>query len=357
MLRLQNIALQLDGFRLQEINLHIHDGEYLVLLGPTGTGKTVLLETIAGIHLPDQGKLYLKGKERTKTAPEKRRLGVVYQDYALFPHFTIFQNMAFGLKMQGVHQKDRTKDIVRTAEFLGISHLLQRLPKKLSGGERQRAALARALVLNPAMLLLDEPLSAVDRLTGDRLREELKRIHGELGITILHITHNLQEAFFLADRIAVMHDGRILQQGTPGEVSQKPATRFVAELMGLKNFIPVRMMKNGLLEVQGMGTLAPDLIPDLPAGGDKLLLTFSGQAVELVPTQSCDAYWWQGPARIIGIHQGGDQVAIKLALPDDAVIHTSFSQREISRFPFSPAPGMEVETGIVKQGLHLLPEE
>jgi ABC-type sugar transport system ATPase subunit len=357
MLRLEDIGLQLGGFRLCSINLHIRTGEYRVLLGPTGTGKTVLLETIAGLHFPDQGKLYLKGKERTRTAPEKRHLGIVYQDYALFPHLTIFQNMAFGLKMRGTSQKDIKQDVLQTAIFLGIDHLLKRLPKNLSGGERQRAALARALVLRPAMLLLDEPLSAVDRLTGDHLRDELKRIHRELGMTILHITHNLQEAFFLADSMAVMHNGRILQQGTPGEISQKPTTRFVAELMGIKNFLPARITANNSLYVKGLGTINQNFLQAVPMPGGKMLLTFPARAVELAPMQSRDAYCWQGLTRIVNMNHGSDQVTIKLALADNIIIHTAFSQREIAHLPFIPAPGMKVETGIVKQGLHLLQEE
>jgi ABC-type Fe3+/spermidine/putrescine transport system ATPase subunit len=355
MLRLEDISLQLGGFRLCSINLHIRTGEYRVLLGPTGTGKTVLLETIAGLHSPHQGKIFLDGQNITTTAPEKRHLGIVYQDYALFPHFNVFQNIAFGLKIRGTAQNIIERKILKITEFLRISHFLKRLPKNLSGGECQRVALARALVLKPAMLLLDEPLSAMDRLTRNRLRDELKRIHKELGMTIFHITHDLHEAFFLADQMAVMHDGNILQKGTPDELSQRPATRFVAELMGMKNFIPTRMKTNGSIEVQGMGSLDPGLLPPVAEQPGEILLTFPNQAVELAPMQPSDAYWWRGPASIVGMNQGGDQVAIKLALSDDTIIHTTFSQREISRFPFSPTPGVEVETGIVKKGLHLLP--
>ncbi len=355
MLRLDDIRLTLGSFSLRNIHLRIRAGEYLVLLGPTGTGKTVLLETIAGLHAPDSGKILLHNQDITETAPEKRRLGIVYQDYALFPHFTVFENIGFGLKMRKTPAKDIDRQVRAMADFSGISHLLTRLPANLSGGERQRAALARALVLQPEMLLLDEPLSAVDRMTGGFLRDELKRIHRELGMTILHITHNLQEAFFLADKMAVMRDGKILQQGTPGEIFQRPANRFTAEMMGIKNIIPARMMKNGIYEVEGLGTIAPGLLPSISRQAEKMLLTFPGQAVELMPSQSNDACWWQGSVRIVELHPGGDQTEFILALKNGAILHTSFSQREIHRFPFVPTIGMVVAASITTKGLHLLP--
>ncbi len=357
MLRLHDISLQIGGFSLKKINLHIRRGEYRVILGPTGAGKTVLLETIAGLNRPKQGTIFLADQDITTTGPEQRHLGVVYQDYALFPHLSIFHNIAFSLQIQKVNKKIIIRKVGQMAEFFRISHLLHRLPGNLSGGERQRTALARALVMNPAMLLLDEPLSAMDRLTRDRLQDELQCIHRELGMTIFHITHDLNEAFFLADQMAVMRDGKILQQGTPEKVCRRPATRFVAKLMGMKNFIPTRIKADGSLEVQGMGTLDRNVLQTVPEQAGDFLLTFPNQAVELAPMQDGDAYWWQGRTRIVGMNQGGDQVAIKLALAGDTILHTSFSQREINRLPFTPHPGMEVETTIDKKGLHLLTAE
>ena len=356
MLRLDDIGLALGSFHLRGIHLHIRAGEYLVLLGPTGAGKTVLLETIAGLYAPDQGRILLHGRDITRTAPEKRHLGIVYQDYALFPHFTVFDNIGFGLKMRKTAPKDIDLQVRAMADFLKISHLLTRLPANLSGGERQRSALARALVLQPEVLLLDEPLSAVDRLTGNFLRDELKRIHRELGMTILHITHNMEEAFFLADRMAVMNQGKILQQGTVGEVCGQPKNRFVAELMGLKNFLPVRLRKNGIFEIEGMGTLDPGLLPTISRQTGKMVLTFPGQAVELAPRQSGDAYWWQGSARIVALHPGGEQTEFILALENGAILHTAFSQREIHRFSFVPTVGMKVAAAITIKDLYLLPD-
>jgi len=357
MLRLDNISLQIGGFSLRSINLHIRRGEYRVILGPTGAGKTVLLETIAGLNRPHQGTIFLTDENITTTAPEKRHFGMVYQDYALFPHLSVFHNIAFGLRLQPLTKKAVEQKVTETAEFFRISHLLKRLPKNLSGGECQRVALTRALALEPAMLLLDEPLSALDRLTRNRLQEELQRVHRQLGMTVVHITHDLNEAFFLADRMAVMHDGRIVQEGRPEEIARRPKTKFVAELMGLKNFIPARVTTEGMIKAQGLGTLNRDLLRTTPKQAGDFLLTFPAQAVEITPVQAGEFYCWRGMTRIIEMNQGRDRVDIKLVLPDDTIIHTAFSQREMSRFPFTPAPGMKVETGIVAQGLHLLTAE
>ena len=354
MLRLDDISLQIGGFLLQSINLHIRRGEYRVILGPTGAGKTVLLETIAGLNRPHQGTVFLAGKNITATAPEKRHFGMVYQDYALFPHLSVFHNIAFSLQIQGAGKKMIKQKVDRMADFFRISHLRKRLPRDLSGGECQRVALARALVREPEMLLLDEPLSALDHLTKDRLQEELQRVHHQLGITVFHITHDLNEAFVLADRMAVMQEGRILQQGMPQEIGRRPKTRFVAELMGLKNFLSAQVTTQGMIEVQGLGTLNRDFLRPAPKQAGDFLLTFPGQAVEIAPGQGHETYCWQGLTRIAGMNHGRDRVDIKLVLPDNTIINTAFSQREIHRLPFSPAPGMEVETGIVAKGLHLL---
>ncbi len=354
MLRLDDISLQIGGFSLQSINLHIRQGEYRVILGPTGAGKTVLLETIAGLNRPQQGTISLAGKNISATAPEKRHFGMVYQDYALFPHLSVFHNIAFSLHIQKLRKKIIRQKVDRMAEFFRISHLLKRLPRDLSGGECQRVALARALVAEPAMLLLDEPLSALDRLTRDRLQAELQRVHRQLGITVFHITHDLDEAFFLAERMAVMREGRIVQQGTPREIARRPKTGFVAKLMGLRNFLPARLTTEGMIEVRGMGRLSRDFLRPAPKQVGDYLVTFPDQAVEIGSVQTGKVYCWQGMARIAEMRRGRGRVDFKLALPDNTIIFTACSQRETDRFPCSPVPGMEIEIGIMKKGLHLL---
>ncbi|MBU0512792.1 MAG: ATP-binding cassette domain-containing protein [Chloroflexi bacterium] len=233
--QLRDLWVDLKEFHLRAINLDIPAGEYFVLLGPTGAGKTVLLETIAGLYEPQKGRILVDGEDITSMPPEQRGAGFVYQDYALFPHLTVADNIAFGLKLRRVARKDIEAQILRMSKLLGIEHLLNRKPKTLSGGEQQRVALARALVIEPRLLLLDEPLSALDPETREGLRRELARIHQELGTTTLHVTHDFEEAVALGDRVAVVNAGRIVQVGTPDDIFRRPASEFVARFVGVRN--------------------------------------------------------------------------------------------------------------------------
>ncbi len=235
MLRIENLSLSLGEFRFSGLNISVATGEYCVILGPTGAGKTILLETIAGIYQPDAGRILLDAQDITREKPELRGIGMVYQDYMLFPHLTAGENIMFGL-LQRKMPKDARESIAReAAEMLGILPLFDRYPATLSGGEQQRTAIARALVLNPRVLLLDEPLSALDTVTRERLRRELKGIHARTGVTILHITHHFEDMFALADRVVVMRDGCVAQEGTPEMILRRPASDFVAGFTGMEN--------------------------------------------------------------------------------------------------------------------------
>ncbi|MDD4253541.1 MAG: ABC transporter ATP-binding protein [Methanoculleus horonobensis] len=235
MLRIAGLAKRLGDFALDGVDMTVADGEYFVVLGPTGAGKTILLETLAGIYSPDAGTIDLDGRDITRTDPKNRGIGMVYQDYMLFPHLTVGENIGFGLKQGKADPARISESVQETAALLGIGHLLERTTGTLSGGEQQRAAIARALVLRPRVLLLDEPLSALDTVTRERLRRELKAIHRATGTTVVHITHHFEDIFALADRVAVMQDGRIVQTGTPDEVFRRPATEFVAAFTGMEN--------------------------------------------------------------------------------------------------------------------------
>lgn len=241
---IRDLWVDLEEFRLCDINLDVADGEYFVVLGPTGAGKTVLLETIAGLHRPLRGRVLLAGDDVTHAPPERRGVGFVYQDYVLFPHLSVAGNIAFGLRLRGMSRGDIEERVAAISQLLGIEHLLHRRPGTLSGGEAQRVALARALVVEPRLLLLDEPLSALDPETREGLQRELGRIHRELGTTTIHVTHDFEEAVALGDRIAVLREdrvgdsrreGQIVQVGTPEEIFRRPANEFVARFVGVRN--------------------------------------------------------------------------------------------------------------------------
>ena len=243
-MEIKSLWVELEEFRLCDINLEIAAGEYFVVLGPTGAGKTVLLETIAGLHRPRRGRILLAGEDITHAPPERRGIGFVYQDYALFPHLSVAGNIAFGLRLRGMGRGEIEKRVAAIGRLLGIEHLLHRMPGTLSGGEAQRVALARALVIEPRLLLLDEPLSALDPETREGLQRELGRIHRELGTTTIHVTHDFEEAVALGDRIAVLREdrldeglreGRIVQVGRPEEIFRRPASEFVARFVGVRN--------------------------------------------------------------------------------------------------------------------------
>jgi len=245
MLRIESLSITLGEFSVRNVSLEIRPGEYFIILGPTGAGKTVLLETIAGIHTPDSGRIILGDKEITSTDPHLRNIGMVYQDYMLFPHLTAGDNIAFGLRQRKIPLAEQRAMVGELSSLLEISHLIKRYPGTLSGGEQQRVALARALVLKPEILLLDEPMSALDGRTRERMRNELSRIQKFTGTTIVQITHHFDDVFALADRIAIMHEGRIIQMGETSEVFLHPSDTFIAEFLGIGNIIRGISSKSG----------------------------------------------------------------------------------------------------------------
>ena len=229
MIEIQDLNITLGEFNLQDVNLAIRPGEYMVLLGPTGAGKTVLIECIVGIYRQRSGSILLNGGDVTPLLIEERNIGYVPQDYALFPNMTVFENIAYGLRARKRPAAEVEVEVEAMMQILGVNHLRHRLPLNLSGGERQRAALGRALVTRPQILLLDEPLSALDENTRYDLAVELRRVHKAVGGTFLHVCHNFQEASDLADRVAIMNGGRIAQVGTIDEILADPASEFVSE--------------------------------------------------------------------------------------------------------------------------------
>jgi len=255
MLEIKNISVELGDFQLKDINLELERGDYFILLGKSGVGKTVLLEIIAGLITPDAGKIFLNNKDITHEKIQKRKVGIVFQDYSVFPHLTVNQNIEYPLKTKKLSTKERKLLVQEFAELTNITHLLTRGTQNLSGGEMQRLALARMLVTKPQCLLLDEPLASLDvQLKGD-LRNLLRKIN-QKGTTILHVTHDYEEAIALSNKVAVMHEGAIIQKGLAKEVFQKPANEFVANFTGIKNFFAAEFLNqntakiNNILEIK-----------------------------------------------------------------------------------------------------------
>jgi spermidine/putrescine ABC transporter ATP-binding subunit len=252
-----------DAKVVKDVSLAIKPGEFISLLGPSGCGKTTLLRMIAGLETPDSGTIALAGSDITNTAVWERNIGVVFQNYALFPHMTVAENIAFGLRTRKMAKSviaDKVADalkLVRLVDFGG------RRPDNLSGGQKQRVALARALVTDPKLLLLDEPLGALDRKLREQMQVELKMLQREIGITTLMVTHDQEEALTLSDRIAVMSDGYILQDASPEEIYERPLNAFVAEFIGMSNLLQGR-----IVEAEGTSRLAISnaVLLELPAG-------------------------------------------------------------------------------------------
>jgi len=223
---------------VDEVSMEIAAGEFVTFLGSSGSGKTTTLMMIAGFCEPDSGSIVVGGREVTRLAPQKRGLGFVFQQYLLFPHMSVWENVAFPLQLRGVPKAELRRRVGETLEMAGLSAMSHRRPRELSGGQQQRVALCRALVYRPPVILMDEPLGALDKKLRDQLQTEIKRIQRELGLTVIYVTHDQEEALVLSDRIAVMRDGRIDQFDTPQELFERPRTPFVADFLGAANFLP-----------------------------------------------------------------------------------------------------------------------
>jgi len=235
MIEIKELSVQLGRFFLKDITFDVQDGEYFVLLGPTGAGKTVLLESIAGLKPLRSGQIKINGRDVTSLNLEKRNIGFAYQDYTLYPHLSVRDNISFGLMWRGKTRREIEDAVARVVELLGLADLLERRPMSLSGGESQKICLARALAITPDLLLLDEPLAAVDPETREATERELKEMHNRLRLTTIHVTHDFEEAIALGDRIAVLNEGRIVQIGTPEQIFHHPNSEFVARFVRTRN--------------------------------------------------------------------------------------------------------------------------
>ncbi len=259
---------------------------FTVILGPSGCGKTTLLRTIAGFYEPDEGEVYIDGKIVNNEPPHKRNTGLVFQNYALFPHMNVKENIGYGLKFKKLSKSESNERIRNVAKILGIEHLLGRGPSQLSGGEQQRVAVARALVTEPQVLLLDEPLSNLDAKVRARVRTELKKLQRDLGITAIHVTHDQEEALVIGDSVIVMNEGKIIQIGTSSEIYYRPRTRFVADFIGTNNLVDAKLSKNTptLLEAQVTSDLKLTLDVDPSVAGrenDSVVLSIRPESIRI----------------------------------------------------------------------------
>lgn len=238
MIVIKNLSIDLPNFSVSDVSLHIRKGEFFAIMGPTGSGKTLVMESIAGIAPPHTGVIAINGIDISNAPPEDRKVSLVYQDHSLFPHLTVLQNVMYGQRYQKIKKSEGERIARDLLETLNLSHAVDRKPMRLSGGEKQRVSIARALACKPDVLLLDEPLSSLDPQFKADFRTVLKNIHAQTGITIIMVTHDFVDALTLAERAAVIHKGKLCQQGTVHDIFHHPVTPFVADFVGISNMLP-----------------------------------------------------------------------------------------------------------------------
>ena len=283
--RLQDVTKRFGSVVAVEcVNLEIEKGEFYFLLGPSGCGKTTLLRTVAGFYRPERGRVFFDDRDVTGVPPEKRNTGMVFQNYALWPHMTVWQNVGYGLSLRDIASRKRADRIRRALQMVRMEGYRDRTPNQLSGGQQQRVALARALVIEPDVVLLDEPLSNLDARLRLEMREQIQALHQSLGITMIYVTHDQKEALAMASRVAVMQAGRVVQSGSPRTLYSKPANRFVADFIGEINLISGKVvLLDGNIGVEtGVGVLYGRPGYDGIRKGDRVLCAVRPEAMEFL---------------------------------------------------------------------------
>jgi multiple sugar transport system ATP-binding protein len=341
-----------DVVAVNDLNIEIADGEFLVLVGPSGCGKTTALRCVAGLETISEGKLYIGDRVVNDVAPKDRDIAMVFQSYALYPHMSVYDNLAFGLKLRKTPKADIDKRVKEAAGILGLERFLDRKPKALSGGQRQRVALGRAIVREPAVFLMDEPLSNLDAKLRVQTRAEIARLHQRLGTTTIYVTHDQVEAMTMGDRIAVMKDGVLQQVGTPQELYDNPVNVFVAGFIGspAMNFATVKategedlMLGSSKLTLSGRAAKAA---ADRPKGSD-LLIGFRPEHLD-VANGSGDVM--KIPARVDVVEYLGNEELIHAQAEDHEIVALIPSERKVK-------PGEQVELGVPLDKLHVFDPE
>ena len=325
---------------VDDVNLHVDHGEYVVLLGPSGCGKTTTLRMIGGHEYPTDGDIVLDGQSLVDLPPHKRPTTTVFQHFALFPHRTVLDNVAFGLKMEGIGKRERRETAMETLEIVGLRELAQRKPSALSGGQQQRVALARVLVTKPKALLLDEPLGDLDRLLQLRMRVELRNLQRQLGLMFIHVTHNQEEALSMADRIVVMNEARIQQVADPLTIATRPENELVARFMGDNNIIRGKVTESngGRLVVEDPHNVRASIRVDeatAPKVGEPALVAIRAAAVE-VAESTADKVENSADCEIVFVEYLGDLVKLHL---------TAGGERMLAKVPGDRYPALRGKEG------------
>jgi len=311
---------------VEGVDLTVEPNEFFALLGPSGCGKTTLLRMIAGFAIPDAGRILIGGEDVTATRPNRRPVNMMFQSYALFPHMSVAENVAYGLEADGVAQPDVRKRVAAMLELTLLSEFAKRRPAQLSGGQRQRVALARALVKQPRLLLLDEPLSALDRRLREQMQLELKRMQREIGIAFVVVTHDHEEALVMSDRIAVLDRGRISQIGSPSELYERPQNRFTARFLGHMNLIEGRIENTGLV-ADGLGPLAG--VHALDTTGERGCLAIRPERIRV----AAGGEGLAGTVAEIAYHGAGQSVHLRLA--NNSMLRIERRAAEVDALPLN----------------------
>jgi putative spermidine/putrescine transport system ATP-binding protein len=347
-LKIENLVKAFGGNQVvKDVNLSFSKGEFISLLGPSGCGKTTILRMIAGFERPTSGSILVEGKDISPLPPNQRKIGMVFQAYALFPNMNVEDNVGFGLKIAGVAADERRARVEEMLKLIGLPALGKRFPFELSGGQQQRVALARALAPKPKMLLLDEPLSALDAKIRVSLRQEIRAIQRDLGITTIFVTHDQEEALSISDRIVVLSAGNVEQFGSPFEVYNQPATRFVATFVGQLNSLHAKVTNasNGSVSIGGQQAIVPSL-PKTAKPGDSITLTMRPEAVSLANGHARDIVL---DGTVLAVNFLGSVIRLKVDLGDgNAIELDTFNDRR------APPPAHDEKVKITLSGSDVL---
>lgn len=339
---------------VQDVSLEVQAGEFVSLLGPSGSGKTTLLMMLAGFEQPDAGRIFVGASDITRLAPNKREVAMVFQRYALFPHMTVAQNIAFPLRTRKVKAAEQAIRVRKALEMVQLAEYANRRPAQLSGGQQQRVALARAIVFNPTVILMDEPLGALDKNLRRHMQLEIKQLQQQLGATVVYVTHDQEEALTMSDRVAVMDKGRLVQVGAPRELYDRPDNAFVAGFMGEMNFLHGRLVPENGAEYRvilpGGSLLVENPAPAIIAS-PRVLVAVRPERMQVRPGPARDG---RLDGRVIQSVFNGTNVTLLVSQPDGTTVRADLSTSEEAGTP--PPPGAEVELSCRPGDIHLFPD-